>query len=377
MVTSIDGITEEDLLEFVKKVFPKFTDKDLNTLADETIMEAFSESDFEDDSSDKLIIDENYKEEEKTICEEQHLDLSNSGENSSQYYFLAFIEKNNLVSINLSNSCGVVENEEEILNLLKTEMINLKHLDISYIKFKNSTYPSKQAFAKVFWQHVANYTIYLWPKLETITAYGLPLTSQINTLKIAQKVQSINTTMSSAKIANTTLKRMPERTAKLSNLCGRWSDLISDSKTQYTSVHFPVDNEFVSVPSYLDVDVDSIEGRVAASITKILNSSPLDVAIAIIFPFFVAKSRQKGRVHTIEEVKLLVLLCQRAFQSGLDIKYPVQIEFFLKELIDHKEAISTLFNEFDQNGHNIFTRCLGNGGSREKNLLARIEKNET
>lgn len=299
---------------------------------------------------------------------------------SSQYRCLAFeasIRRSNLVHIDLSNSY-FVDDEEEILSLLKTTMAKMEHLDISYIRFRNSKYPSKQVFANVFWQHVADHAVYCWPNLQTITAYGYPLKSMANALKIAQKVRSINATVPSARTARNMLKRMPKQTAKNSNLCDKWSGLISAGKTQYTNTGGgAVDNEFVSVlvPSYLDIDVDRIEGEVAESIKTILTKTPLDVSIAIAFPFFAAKSSQQkaSQRYSPEEVELLVVLCQEAFKLGLDEKYAMQLELFLTELTkgDYYSRLATLYFEMDEGGYNIFTRhiCCGSG----RRLLASVE----
>lgn len=440
MATSINEITDEHLEEFVKRNFPLFTDEEGKILSEEDMMEVLIKGEFpgekedpedmlvddhycfDDDveaDDDKLIIDEDYysSEEERTcleggekeitdsedvlpadvsLTEEMYVQLRHQVFNSlnladrvltkksspsSQYRFLDFERSNmhlDLLYIDLSNSYGV-EDEEEILSLLKVDMAKLEYLDISYIRFKNPKYPSKQAFANAFWQHVADDAIYRWPNLQTVTAYGYPLKSAANALKIAQEVRNINATVPSARTARTMLKKMPEQTAKYSNLCDKWSGLISAGKTQYTNTggaQIPVDDEFVSVlvPSYLDIDVDRIEGEVAASIKTILRNTPLDVSIAIAFPFFAAKS---SRRNTPEEVELLVNLCQKAFKLGLDEKYPVQLELFLTELTKgdyYGEAVATLYTERDKDGHNIFTRRFGSDGSSSgRRLLASVE----
>nr|BDT63200.1 MAG: hypothetical protein [Hemigrapsus takanoi nimavirus] len=440
MASAIHEITDEHLGEFVKRVFPQFTDTENNIMSEEAMMEVLSEEKkdpedmlvddiyYPDDDLDaddaKLIIDEDYysSEEEMTCLEEggeeeiseledvlpedvslteeifemlrkqeiQSLDLSDcvitedddkKSSPSSKYRFLDNMHPN-LVYIDLSNSYGV-EDEEEILNLLKMDMAKLEYLDISYIRFRNPKYPSKQAFANAFWQHVADYVIYRWPNMQTVTAYGYPLKSAANALKIAQEVQNINATVSSARTARTMLKKMPEQTAKYSNLCDKWSGLISAGKTQYTNTggaQIPIDNEFVSVlvPSHIEIDVDRIEGEVAASIKTILTNTPLDVSIAIAFPFFAAmNSRRKSPQYTPEEVELLVVLCQKAFKMGLDEKYAMQLELFLTELTKgdyNKEAVAILYTERDEVGHNIFTRRFGSGSSSSgRRLLASVE----
>ena len=397
----MNEIREEHLEEFVKQLWPQFTDKENNLLSEEAIMEMLTKDEFleeEDESDDdRLIIDEKITE-LNDVSEEmfemlkrqevQSLDLSDcfmdDDGKTSQYRFLAFEAgsmRPDLVYIDLSNSY-CVEDEEEILSLLKMDMARLDYLDVSYIRFRNPKYSSKQAFASAFWQHVADYAIYRWPNLQTITAYGYPLKSMANALKIAQKVRNINATVSSATRARAMLKKMPEQTAKYSNLCDKWSGLISEGKTQYTNTggaQIPVDDYFLSVlvPSYLNVDVDRIEGEVAASIKTILANTPLDVSIAIAFPFFAAKSiRQKSSQYTPEEIELLAVLCQKAFRLGLDEKYTIQLELFMRELIKgdyYGEAIRNLHAEVDDDGHNIFTRRFGGGSSSGRRLLASVE----
>lgn len=466
MATSIDGITDEDLEEFVTQTFPEFTINREDLLSEEAIMDVLAEyehdpallpprpfantrhdicqEDLEDiqlydfDEGD-LIIDEDppdcsgggeednnieidsargreditesrsgggekditeleavifspLTEEEFRIPREQEIQslvLSNcviteDGDKKSsplQYQFLASNVHSNLVCIDLSNSYGV-EDEEEILNLLKKDMTKLEYLDISYIRFRNPKYPSKQAFANAFWQHVADHAIHRWPNLQTVTAYGYPLKSASNVRKMAQKLWNINATVLSARTARNMLKMMPEQTAKNSNLCDKWSDLIEPGKTQYTNTRgaqIPIDDEFISVlvPSYLDIDVGRIEGEVARSVETILTNTPLDVSIVIAFPFFVAKSRQSPQ-YTPEEVDLLVSLCQKAFILGLDEKYAMQLELFLTELIKDDqcgEAVAILYNERNKDGHNIFTRRIGSSGNgSSKRLLVSVEK---
>ena len=329
----------------------------------------------------EIVFSNSLTEEDLSMTKEQRIQsLVIPNHVSLQYRFLASSTHSNLVRIDLSNSFGV-EDEEEILNLLKKDMTELEYLDISYIRFRNPKYLSKQVFANAFWKHVADHAIHRWPKLHTVTAYGYPLKSASNLRKMAQKLQNINATVLSARTARNMLKMMPEETAKNSNLCDKWSDLIRPGKTQYTNTNgtLPVDDEFISVlvPSHLDIDVDHIEGEVARSVETIVNDAPLGVSIAIAFPFFVAKSRQSPQ-YTLEEIELLGILCLKAFKFGLDEKYAMQLELFLTELIkDDKgiEFLAILFNQSDEVGHNIFTRHLGsrrNGGGTK--LLVNVEK---
>ena len=299
-----------------------------------------------------------------------------------QYRFLASNIHSNLVHIDLSNSYGV-EDEKEILNLLKKDMPKLEYLDISYIRFRNPKYPSKQLFANVFWQHVADHAIHRWLNLQTVTAYGYPLKNASNIRKMAPKLRNINATVLSARTARNMLKMMPEQTAKNSNLCDKWSDLIKPGKTQYTNssgAQIPVDDEFISaiVPSHLDIDVGRIEGEVAKSVKTILMNTPLDVSIVIAFPFFVAKSINSSQ-NTQEEIDLLLNLCQKAFKTGLVEKYAMQLELFLTELIkddvNSGEAVAILYSEKNEDGHNIFTRLVdSSGNSNYRRLLASVEK---
>ena len=392
MATCDNEIVDEDIIiEFVKQNFPQFTENDNNILSENEIMELLmepmdtenkkKESD-DDDEENKLIIDEdNISFEDLPLSDEmfkilknqeihQSLDLSDCVIREYQLLDMPM----NLVHINLSNSYGV-EDEETILCLLRMNMTKMEYLDISYIQFRNPQYSSKQVFANTFWQYMADYTIYQWPNLQTITAYGYPLKNTTNALTIAQKVRNINATVLSARTALFMLKKMPEQTANASNLCNKWSGLIC--KTQYTNnTGGQVDDEFVStlVPSFLNVDVDRIEGEVATSMNALLMKTPLDVCITIAFPFFVAKSSSCDE-NTPEEVQLLMTLCQEAFRLRLDEKYAVQVELFLNILIkgNYFYRIVSLYNQKDENGYNIFMRRFSGSNSNDRRLLANVE----